>query len=101
MEAQKDANGFEVQTTVAAGEKRKVIPAEPPKVPEKRDSLQGPPKPSKTSTPSTNGARQSTGSVENGTAAKFKAEEAGQPGLALNAGYFKSWQATLKVVKMV
>lgn len=103
MGGQKDANGFELQTTMSSSTERlQSIPTEAPKVPANRNSTQGPPKPSKSSALPSNGNSKTTVSVENGNAAKSKAKEAGQGGfLAVNVGYFKSWQALLKAVKLV
>lgn len=102
MEAPKNAAGVEMKTQ----ENRKPISIDSPITSENTGTSQGPAKPSKSATmPAQNGGAklQSTGSVENGKFNKLKPAQAQEkPGFfSFNTGYFHSWQALLKLIKMV
>lgn len=99
-------NGFELQKTVASSDnncdKRQSIPVDSPQVPSNGSSTQGPPKPSKSNSMPTNGTQLNIPTVEYGSTDKSKDQEAVQSSfMSINLGYFKSWQALLKVTKLV
>ncbi|KAF6023531.1 hypothetical protein EB796_018179 [Bugula neritina] len=109
MDSKVDPKGFELQDTsppsadavVKNGEKKPSTPAEPSQMSQRSSNGKPPPKPSKSSTlPSRNGLTNMSSNIENGPIDKA-AEAQGKERLQLNVGYFKSWQAWLKIVKML